>query len=27
MIKSFANRRTQALYITGKAKRFPPDVA
>ncbi|PIE79641.1 MAG: plasmid maintenance system killer [Chloroflexi bacterium] len=27
MIKSFANRRTQALYVTGKAKRFPPDVA
>ena len=27
MIKSFADRRTQELYITGKAKRFPPDVA
>ncbi len=27
MIKSFANRRTQELYITGKAKRFPTDVA
>lgn len=27
MIKSFANRRTQALYVTGKAKRFPPDIA
>ena len=27
MIKSFADRRTQELYATGKAKRFPPDVA
>jgi toxin HigB-1 len=27
MIKSFADRRTQELYVTGKAKRFPPDVA
>ncbi len=27
MIKSFANRRTQELYITGKAKRFPTDIA
>lgn len=27
MINSFANRRTQALYVTGKAKRFPHDVA
>lgn len=27
MIKSFADRRTQALYRTGAAKRFPADVA
>ncbi|MBP1688215.1 MAG: higB [Deltaproteobacteria bacterium] len=27
MIKTFADKRTQALYLTGKAKRFPPDVA
>ena len=27
MIKSFADRRTKELYETGKAKRFPPDVA
>lgn len=27
MIKSFADRRTQELYITGKTRRFPPDVA
>lgn len=27
MIKTFANRRTQELYTTGKAKRFPADVA
>lgn len=27
MIKSFADRRTQELYLTGKAKRFPLDVA
>ena len=27
MIKTFADRRTQELYLTGKAKRFPPDVA
>ena len=27
MIKTFADRRTQDLYATGKAKRFPPDVA
>ena len=26
MIKSFADRRTQELYLTGKAKRIPPDV-
>jgi proteic killer suppression protein len=27
MVKSFADRRTQELYLTGKAKRVPPDVA
>lgn len=27
MIKSFADRRTQELYLAGTAKRFPPDVA
>ena len=27
MIKSFADRRTQELYINGKARYFPPDVA
>jgi toxin HigB-1 len=27
MIKSFADRLTQELYTTGKAKKFPPDVA
>lgn len=27
MIKSFADRRTQELYLTGTARRFPPDVA
>ena len=27
MIKSFADRRTQDLYVTGTAKRFPSDVA
>jgi len=27
MIKTFADRRTQALYETGRATRFPPDVA
>ncbi|MCL4265950.1 MAG: type II toxin-antitoxin system RelE/ParE family toxin [Anaerolineae bacterium] len=27
MIKSFADRRTQELYVTGKAKRFSPDIA
>jgi len=26
MIKSFANRRTQALYVTGSAKWIPADV-
>jgi len=27
MIKSFTDQRTQELYISGKARRFPPDVA
>jgi len=27
MIKSFADRRTQALYVAGRAKRFPPELA
>ena len=27
MIKSFADRRTQDLYLIGTARRFPPDVA
>lgn len=27
MIKSFADRRTQELYVTGKAKRIPVEVA
>jgi proteic killer suppression protein len=27
MIKTFADKRTLELYTTGKAKRFPPDVA
>jgi proteic killer suppression protein len=27
MIKSFADRRTQELYITGKSKRIAADVA
>ena len=26
MIKTFADRRTQELYATGNAKRFPADV-
>jgi len=26
MIKSFADRRTQQLFITGKSKWLPPDV-
>jgi len=26
MIKSFADRRTQKLFVTGKAKTLPPDV-
>ena len=27
MIKTFADKRTQDLYASGSAKRFPPDVA
>ena len=27
MIKSFADKQTQQLYLTGKARRVPPDVA
>jgi toxin HigB-1 len=27
MIKTFADKRTRDLYLTGKAKRLPPDVA
>jgi toxin HigB-1 len=27
MIKTFADKRTRDLFLTGKAKRFPPDVA
>lgn len=27
MIKTFADKRTQELYLTGKANRFPPGVA
>ncbi len=27
MIKSFADKRTQELYLTGTAKRFPADLA
>jgi len=27
MIKTFADRHTQELYVTGKSKRFPPDIA
>ena len=27
MIKTFADKRTQELYLTGRAKRFPPDMA
>jgi proteic killer suppression protein len=26
MIKSFADRRTQELYVTGKVRRFPTDI-
>lgn len=27
MIKTFADKRSHDLYLTGTAKRFPPDVA
>lgn len=27
MIKSFADKRTQVLYVDGVAKRFPPELA
>jgi proteic killer suppression protein len=27
MIKTFADKRTQELYITGKAKRLPAELA
>ena len=27
MIKTFADRHTQGLYLTGKSRRFPPDIA
>lgn len=27
MIKSFADKQTHQLYLTGKARRVPPDVA
>ena len=27
MIKSFADKETQQLYVTGKSKRLPPDLA
>lgn len=27
MIKTFADKRTQELYISGTARRFPPDLA
>lgn len=27
MIKSFADKRTQELYLKGKAKKFPSDIA
>ena len=27
MIKTFADRHTHTLYVTGKTKRFPPDLA
>ena len=26
VIQSFADRRTQERYVTGRSKRFPPDV-
>jgi proteic killer suppression protein len=27
MIKTFADRETQQLFVTGKSKRLPPDLA
>ena len=27
MIKTFADRHTQELYVTGKSKPLPPDIA
>jgi proteic killer suppression protein len=27
VIKTFADRHTQELYVTGKSKRLPPDIA
>jgi proteic killer suppression protein len=27
MSRTFADKRTQELYLTGRTKRFPPDVA
>jgi proteic killer suppression protein len=27
MIRTFADKRTHELYLTGKARRLPPDVA
>lgn len=26
MIKSFADKQTQELYLTGKSRKFPPDI-
>jgi len=26
VIKTFADKRTQELYVTGKSSRFPPDI-
>lgn len=26
MIKTFADKATQSLYLTGKSRRFPPDI-
>lgn len=26
MIKTFADRHTQELYLTGKSRRFPPEI-
>ena len=27
VIKTFADRHTQELYVTGRSKRFPPNIA